>query len=104
MNPILMNLLAGIVNMVPGAVNSIASIVKDKKNAKAETSQVIPALMTDKHNIADGIDLSGKSVIGYGIGGAIITYALTHEPVSIWVLAIGAAVLIATIVAKAMQK
>jgi len=100
MNP----LLAGLINIVPGVVNTVGNIIKDKKAAKAETSKVLPAFVEDKHNIADGLDISSKTVAGYGIGGLVIYYALNHEPLNIYVLAIGAAVVIGTTIAKAIER
>ena len=100
MNP----LIAGLINSVPGIVNTIGSIVKNKKNKDEKTNALLPSFAPDKHNIADGLELSSKVVVGYGLGGFIIYYALSHDPLNIYVLSIGAAVAVATTIAKVLEK
>src|SRR3990172_6904773 len=92
--------LAGLANILPGVVNTIFSLIKNKKNKDERTSLLLPAFAPDIHNIADGLELSSKTVIGYGLGGYIIYYAIAHEPVNLYILAIGATVAIATTIAK----
>lgn len=97
-------LLAGLVNILPGVVNSVGKLVIDKNKATQETKNIMPALIKDEHNIADGIELSSKTVFGYGLGGAIVFYALQADPINLWVLGIGAAVAVGTTLAKALEK
>ncbi len=99
--------IAALANLIPGVVNTIGSLVKNKKNKKAETAKLLPALMEDKHNIADGLELSSKTVFGYGIGGIVITYALSQDLSQIHnlvVLCVGAVLVIGVTVAKALEK
>ena len=106
MNPAILALLSGIVNIIPGAVNTIGSIFRNKKNPNPKTDAIMPALAPDIHNIADGIDLSSKVVIGYGLGGTIVAYALAQpmSKLSVIILAIGALVVAVTTVAKVFEK
>lgn len=100
MNPI----LSGLINIIPGIINTVGSLIREKKNNDPKTNALLPAFVEDKNNIADGLEVSSKTVIGYGVGGAIVYYALQHEPLNLYVLAIGAAVVIATTIAKALEK
>ena len=100
MNP----LIAGIINSIPAIVNTAGSLLKNKKNKDEKTSLLLPSFAPDIHNIANGLELSSKTVIGYGLGGYIIYYALSHEPVNLYILGIGAAVAIATTIAKVFEK
>src|SRR3989304_3110269 len=97
-------IIAGIINILPGAINTLGSLIKNKKNKDEKTSLLLPNFAPDIHNIADGLELSSKTIIGYGLGGYIIYYALSHEPLNIYVLTIGAVVAIATTVAKGLEK
>ena len=98
-------IIAGLINIIPGFVNTVGSLIKNKKNKNENTSALLPSFTKDDpHGISEGLELSSKTVIGYGLGGFIIYYALTHEPVNIYILAIGAAVAIATTVAKVLEK
>ena len=96
--------IAGLINIIPGLVNTVGSLIKNKKNKDERTSLLLPPFIKDAHNIADGLELSSKVVVGYGLGGFIIYYAITHEPVNLYILAIGAAVAIATTIAKVIEK
>jgi len=95
---------AGLINLIPGVANTILSIIREKKNTNPATSAVLPAFVADAHNIADGIELSSKAIVGYGVGGAIVYFALQQDPLNLYVLAIGAVVVIATTVAKVFDK
>jgi len=99
-------LLAGLVNLLPAVVNTVGSIIKNKKNKKGETSTVLPPFMPDEHNIAAGLELSSKAVVGYGLGGIIVTYALGHmqDPNGFWILLIGATLVAITTVVKVFEK
>ena len=103
MNPI----IAGIINLVPAIINTAGNIIKDKKKAKDETTRILPPFVEDAHNIADGLDVSSKTVVGYGIGGVIVMYALNSDltnKYNLIILGIGALVVIGTTVAKALEK
>ena len=103
MNP----LLAGLINIIPGVVNSVGHLIKDKKEATVETTKILPAFVKDVHNIADGIELSSKTVIGYGLGGVVITYALSQDlsqKHNLIILGVGALMVISTTIAKALEK
>ena len=97
-------IIAGIINLLPGAINTLGSLIKNKKNKDEKTNALLPSFAPDKHNIADGLELSSKVVVGYGLGGFIIYYALSHDPLNIYVLSIGAAVAVATTIAKVLEK
>ncbi|KKN74682.1 hypothetical protein LCGC14_0388840 [marine sediment metagenome] len=99
-----MSVIAGLVNVLPGIVNTVGNLIKDKKRATAETSKILPAFMEDKHNIADGLELSSKVVFGYGLGGYVIYYALTHDPLNLWVLGAGTLIAVGTTIAKALER
>jgi len=101
-------LLAGIVNMIPAVVNTVGSLVKNKKNKDAATANIMPALMPDAHNIANGIELSSKVVVGYGVAGTIITWALTKpfvcEAYNLYALGLGVLLIAITSIAKVFEK
>lgn len=98
---------AGLINIIPGVVNTVGNLIKDKKRAKAETSRILPAFVKDGHNIADGLELSSKVVFGYGLGGVVIAYALSQDlslTHNLIILGVGALIAIATTIAKALEK
>lgn len=100
-------LFAGLINLIPGIVNSVGHLIKDKKRATQATSKILPAFTKDEHNIADGIELSSKTIFGYGLGGIVITYALSQDlsqKHNLIILGIGALIAIGTTVAKALEK
>lgn len=96
--------ISGLINIIPGVINTVGSLIKNKKNKDEATDALLPAFVKDDHNIADGLELSSKTVVGYGIGGFIIYYAMSHEPVNLYILGIGAAIAITTTIAKAIEK
>lgn len=100
-------LLAGVINLLPGIVNTVGSLIKNKKNKEASTAQLLPALMPDAHNIAGGLELSSKAVVGYGLGGAIVMYALStdlSQRNNLIVFLAGVALVCVTTIAKAIEK
>ena len=103
-------IFAGLINIIPGVINTVGNLIKDKKRAKEETSTILPAFVKDNHNIADGLELSSKVVVGYGVGGLVIMAGLkmvvvaTTAKIGAIVLGIGALIAIATTVAKALEK
>ncbi len=99
-----MKTIAGLVNLLPAVVNTVGSLFKNKKNSNDKSKALLPALMKDEHGIADGLELSSKVVGGFGLGGYIIYYALSHEPLNLYVLIIGASIVVATIVVKVFEK
>ncbi len=105
-------LLLGLVNVIPGIINTIGNLVKDKKRSTGGTTSILPAFAKDCDNpaieqIANGLQLSSKIVFGYGFGGMIILHSLTQD-LSQWqnlvVLGIGALVNVGTSIAKAIDK
>lgn len=103
-------IFAGLINLIPGVINSVGHLIKDKKRAKEETSKILPAFTKDIDNIADGIELSSKTIFGYGLSGVVIMAGLKMVVVSatattgLWVLGIGALIAVGTTIAKALEK
>ena|SRR3990167_1524856 len=100
-------LLAGIVNLIPAIVNTVGSIVKNKKNKDEGSTQLLPALMPDAHNIAKGLELSSKVVVGYGIGGTMISYALSQDLAqrqNLIVMILGSVLVAITTIMKVFEK
>ena len=98
--------LAGLVNLIPGIINTIGNLVKDKKKSNSETESILPAFMEDNHNIAKGLELSSKTCIGYGAGGVIIIWAMSMaDPLySIIGVGIGALTIVGVTLAKALER
>lgn len=99
-------LLAGLVNILPAVVNTVGSLVKNKKNKDKGSSTIMPPLMPDAHNIADGLELSSKVVVGYGLGGVIVMHALGNidAPHGFHILCIGTILVAITTIAKIFEK
>ena len=99
-------LLAGLINSVPGIINTVGNLVKDKKKAKEETESILPSFVEDNHNIAKGLELSSKTIIGYGVGGVIISWAMTiSDPLySIIGVGIGALTVVGVTWAKSLER
>lgn len=99
-------LLSGLINIVPGIVNTILSIGREKKKSNSETESLLPAFAEDNHNIAKGLELSSKTCIGYGVGGMIIYWAMSvADPLySIIGVGIGALTVVGVTLAKALDR
>ena len=100
-------LLAGIVNMLPAIVNTVGTIFKNKKNKDKGTTSLLPALLPDAHNIAAGLELSSKAVVGYGLGGVIVMYALgkdLSQKHNLVILSLGVFLVAVTSVVKVLGK
>ena len=99
-------IIAGLVNLIPGLINTVGNLVKDKKKSNSETESILPAFMEDNHNIAKGLELSSKTCIGYGAGGIIIAWAITiSDPLySIIGVGIGALTIVGVTIAKALER
>ena len=98
--------LAGLINIVPGIANTVLSIVREKKKSNSETESLLPAFVEDNHSIAKGLELSSKSIIGFGAGGFIIAWAMAlGDPLySIIGVGIGAVTVIGVTLAKALER
>ena len=97
-----MRFVNGLINLIPGVVNTFGNLVKDKKKMTKETEHLLPPLLEDKDNVASGLMLSSKAVVGYGLAGIVVMAGLSTGD---WkVLAIGATILIVTTLAKAFGK
>lgn len=74
-------LIAGIISLIPQAISTISSIVKDKKDRKAE-AKIEPA--TTGEAIVDSVkdmvsgSISSKRVLNIGGTGLIITLAMAN--------------------------
>lgn len=98
--------VAALVNVIPGVINSVANIFKDKKKSK-EGASLVPPLMSGADEIAKGIELSSKSVMGYGLGGVIISYALAtdlSQRHNLIIFLAGCLVVCVTTIAKVFEK
>jgi len=65
MNPALIAFLKGAINIVPGIINTVTSIVKDKKTGKDDNpdSLLIPPAGSVPEMIATGMSVSSKRLI-----------------------------------------
>lgn len=87
-NPILTSLI----NVVPGVLNSVVSVVRDKRQENLGSNT---ELVQDK--IADGVSISMKRVANLGVTGAVTAFALAQMAengitwMNLAVLSIGAA-------------
>ena len=99
-------IIAGLVNLVPGLINTFGNLIKDKKKSNSETESWLPAFMEDNHNIAKGLELSSKTCIGYGAGGVIIMWAMSvGDPLySMIGVGIGALTVVGVTMAKALER
>jgi len=103
MIPIIPNLI----NLLPGVVNTIGNIFKDKKKAKDDTSSLMAPLMADAANVAKGVELSSKSIMGYGLGSMIVMYALKQDlsqKHNLIILGLGAGLVAITTIMKVFEK
>ena len=98
--------LAGLINIVPGLINTALSLGREKKKSISETESLLPAFVEDNHNIAKGLELSSKTCIGYGAGGVIIMWAMSMaDPLySIIGVSIGALTIVGVTLAKALER
>lgn len=99
-------ILAGAINLTPGLINTVLSIGKEKKKNSSETESLLPAFVEDNHNIAKGLELSSKTIIGFGAGGFIIAWAMAiGDPLySIIGVGIGALTVVGVTLAKALER
>lgn len=99
-------ILAGLINTVPGLINTFGNLIKDKKKSNSETESILPAFVEDNHNIAKGLELSSKTCVGYGVGGMIIYWAMSMaDPLySIIGVGIGALTVVGVTLAKALER
>jgi len=99
-------IFAALINVIPGAINSVAKIFTDKKKRK-ENELLVPPFVEDVAGIANGLTLSSKSVVGYGLGGVIVMFAMkldltqTHNLV---VFCSGVFLVAVTTIAKAFER
>lgn len=98
--------LAGLANLIPGIVNTITSIVREKKKSNSETESLLPAFVKDDYNIAKGLELSSKTIIGFGAGGFIVVWAMSIGDLlySMIGVGIGALTIIGVTMAKALER
>lgn len=98
--------IAGLINLVPGIINTIASVAREKKKSNSETESLLPAFVEDNHNIAKGLELSSKTILGFGTGGVIIYWAMSiADPLySMIGVGIGALTVIGVTMAKALER
>ena len=99
-------IIAGLVNLIPGLINTVGSLIKDKKKSNSETESILPAFMEDSYNIAKGLELSSKTCVGYGVGGIIIYWAMSvaNPLYSIIGVGIGALTVVGVTLAKALER
>ncbi len=103
MNP----LIAGIINSVPAVVNTVGSLFRNKKNDRLSSSSLLPAFVEDKNDFAKGLELSSKVIVGYGLGGTIVMYALSKDlsqKHNLIILGLGVGLVAITTIAKAFEK
>jgi len=65
MNPALLAFLKGAGNILPGLINTVVSVVKDKKNTDNESpdSLLIPPIGSLPETIATGMSISSKRLL-----------------------------------------
>lgn len=100
-------LVLGLINLIPGVINTVGSLIKNKKNKDANSSQLLPAFAEDPNNIASGLELSSKAVVGYGLGGVIVMFALgtdLSQRNNLIVLCAGVFLVAVTTIAKAIER
>ena len=67
-------LLAGIISAIPAVINTVGSLIRDKRKSKEGETDVTNVIHED---IASGVSLSSKRIMNIAGTGIIITFALS---------------------------